>query len=254
MAHRQQLDASVLDQGDKRDLKRFQGPDGEPGPAEHEMRLGMRRRSLVQRVGGIAMYAAIDFRQTNQRPRDPGTALYRLAGIAGKAPQQRRAAPQGSHERFGLPLGLGKSNAGRCPFNQAPCELILQREEFEPSAPVTGRQLQAGRDETLEGVDIARRQDFPHPRRRRLHRFRGLQRQFVHGSPPARQPRAGTEDSACDRDGIDRRSRRLRAGLAANIGRRVRRHDQGSDAFFGRLVSADLPEGDQAGWTGVDIG
>ena len=48
--------------------------------------------------------------------------------------------------------------------------------------------------------------------------------------------------------------RGLRAGVAANIGRGMRGHDQRRDALFGRLVSAVLPEGDQTGRPGVDVG
>ena len=47
LAHRQQLDAGVLDQGDERDLQRLQAADGKFRPAEHEMRLGMRRRGSI---------------------------------------------------------------------------------------------------------------------------------------------------------------------------------------------------------------
>ena len=78
LTHRQLFDAGVFDQGDERDLKRLQLAHRKLDPAEDEMGLGMCGRCSVERVGGLTLHAAIDFRQPDQRPGDSGPALCRL--------------------------------------------------------------------------------------------------------------------------------------------------------------------------------
>src|SRR5882672_1173290 len=119
------------------------------------MRLGMRCGCSVQSIGGVALDAAIDLGHADQRPGDAGTALWRLAGVARKTAQERRLSPQRGDECLGLAFSLGKSDSGRCPLDQSPCKLILQREESQPSALVAGRQFQTGCDEVLEGRNVA---------------------------------------------------------------------------------------------------
>ena len=189
LAHCQQLDARILDQGDKCDLQWFQSPDGKSWAAKHDVRLGVRCRRSVQRVCRFALHAAIDLGQSDQWPCDSRTALWRLDGVAAKTSQQRRLP----HNEMTNALVWRSVSAKPMPADARSIsrarEFILQGEECQPSATVAGRHLQAGRDKILEGMDVARRQDLPHPRCCRLDRFAGPQREVVHGAPPARQRR-----------------------------------------------------------------
>ena len=121
------------------------------------MRLRMRGRRAKQRPGSIALHAAIDFRQPDQRPRDRRAALCRLVVVARKAAEQGRAAPQRGEERLELDLGLRKADAAEIARDHAARKLVLQREERDAPRLVAGGRAQARRDEILEGIDRAGR-------------------------------------------------------------------------------------------------
>jgi hypothetical protein len=121
----------------------------------------------------------------------------------------------------------------------------VQAEERQPLAPVTGCQFQAGGDEILEGLNVARCEDVVHPQRRRFDRFRRASGKVIHGAPPARHTRRSIQHPSrgCDRPECG--GGRLRASVAADVRSRVRSHHERCDAFFGWMGSADFPERDQ---------
>ena len=155
MPHRQRLDARIFDQIDQRNLQRLERTDREQAMAQHQMRLGVRRRGAEQRTRGITLDAAIDLRQPNQRPRDRGAALCHLVVVRKETAQEGRAPPQCGEKRLQLDLDFRKADAAEIARDHAAGKLILEREERDATRLVAGCRPQPSRDKVLEGIDGA---------------------------------------------------------------------------------------------------
>ena len=183
------------------------------------MGLGMRGRGAEQRAGGIAVNAAENLGQPDQRACDRCAPLRRMTAVGGETAQQRRAPPQRGQERLELGFGFQKADAAEVARNQAPGECVLQREVGDAARLVAGGRSQSRGDKILEGVDRAGRKDLADAGRDQGDGLGSLPRQsYSWSATSAPAPDRLRRLRPRPRSAFNGGGRRLRAGMAADVG------------------------------------